>query len=319
MSSSQKYDKLLTNLLDADEKIKAIVVTLRNGLVIASKMRDKDTDEELVAATTSVFDIFMNRVKKDFGSANDFINLMTVDDNKFIFAAAGKDAILSIVATLEASDRKLKVYGEYIAKKIRSLVEHTPLDSTEIPQGVHLLANARSSSFPNGTFLKKVIFLGDARSGKSSIIKRYVENKFENTYLPTIGMQISEKSLQINQECKLDLKFWEMESQSHILSPLRKRFYSNTKLVFIIFDLTRRTTFLNLKKWVSIFSKNFHENVPIIILGNKADLPNHEVLPKDIEQLQKEMNTIIYSVSAKTEENIEDAFKFATHKIFNVI
>jgi small GTP-binding protein len=319
MSSSQKYEKILTNLLEADKKIKAIVVTLRNGLVIASKIRDADTDEELVAATTSVFDIFMNRVKKDFGSANDFINMMTVDANKFLFAAAGKDAILTIVANLEADDRKLKVYGGHVAKKIRSLVNHEPIDSTEIPQVIHLLANARSSSFPNGVFLKKVIFLGDARTGKSSIIRRYVENTFDTTYLPTIGMQISEKTLQMNKDCQLDLKFWEMESQSHMMSPLRKRFYSNSKLVFVIFDLTRRQTFTNLIKWINIFSKNFHENVPIIILGNKSDLPDHEVSQEDIKQLQKEMNTIIFSVSAKTNENIEDAFKFAAHKIFNVL
>ena len=319
MSSSQKYDELLTSLLNADDKIKAIVVTLRNGLVIASKMRDKDTDEELVAATTSVFDIFIDRVKKDFGSANDFINLMSVDDNKFLFAAAGKDAILSIVANLEAEDRKLKVYGGYVAKKIKALVEHEPIDSTSIPQVIHMLANARSSSLPNGTFMKKVIFLGEPRVGKSSIIKMYVENTFESTYLPTIGMQVSEKSLQMNRDCQLDLKFWEMESQSHTFSPLRKRFYSDTKLVFIIFDLTRKNSFDSLHKWLKILSANFHENVPIIILGNKSDLPNPEVLPEDIDQLQKEMNTIVFSVSAKTGENIEDAFKFAAHKIFNVI
>ncbi|MCK5344517.1 MAG: GTP-binding protein, partial [Candidatus Heimdallarchaeota archaeon] len=154
---------------------------------------------------------------------------------------------------------------------------------------------------------------------KSSIIKMYVEDTFESTYLPTIGMQVSEKTLQMNQDCQLDLKFWEMESQSHTFSPLRKRFYSDTKLVFIIFDLTRKNSFDSLHKWLKILSANFHENVPIIILGNKSDLPNPEVLPEDIDRLQKEMNTIVFSVSAKTGENIEDAFKFAAHKIFNVI
>ena len=318
MSQSQKYDELLTNLLESDEKIKAIVVTLRNGLVIASKMRDEDTSEDIIAATTSVFDIFINRIKKDFGSANDFINLMTVDQNKFVFAAAGEDAILSIVANIDASDKKLKVYGEHIAHKVKSLTEYEPID-TSIPQVIHLLANARSSSFPNGTFLKKVIFLGDSQVGKSSIIKMYVKKIFENTYLPTIGMQISEKSLQMSKECQLDFKFWEMESQSHIYSPLRERFYSNTKLAFIIFDLSRRNTFENLNKWIKILLKNFNENIPFIILGNKSDLPNHEVLPEDIEKLQKEMNSIIFSVSAKTNKNIEEAFKVAAHKIFNII
>jgi len=318
MSSSQNYDDLLTNLLKAEEKIKAIVVSLRNGLVIASKMRDEDTHEDIIAATTSVFDIFINRVKKDFGSANEFINLMTIDQNKFLFAAAGEKAILSIVADLEASDKKLKVYGEHIANKIKSLIEYEEID-TSIPQAIHLLANARSSSFPSGNFLKKVIFLGDSQVGKSSIIKKYVENEFDNTYLPTIGMQISEKTLNMSRDCQLKFKFWEMESQQHTFSPLRARFYSDTKLAFIIFDLTRRNTFENVRKWIKIFSQNFHEHVPFILLGNKSDLPNHEVSREDIEQLQKEMKSIIFSVSAKTNENIDDAFKFAAYKIFNVI
>ena len=74
-----------------------------------------------------------------------------------------------------------------------------------------------------------------------------------------------------------------------------------------------------MRKWIKIFSQNFHEHVPFILLGNKSDLPNQEVSREDIEQLQKEMNSIIFSVSAKTNENIDDAFKFAAYKIFNVI
>lgn len=318
MSIVQSYDELLTNLLESDKNIKGVVVSLRNGLVVASKIRDIDTDEDIVAATTSVFDIFIKRVKKDFGSANNFINVMTVDQNKFLFAATGKDAILSIVASLEADDKKLKIYGGHVAKKVSDLIEHEPVDTT-IPQVIHLLANARSSSFPNGNFIKKIIFLGDSQVGKSSIIKMYIEKIFDQKYIPTIGMNITEKSLKMNDDCHLDFKFWEMESQSHMFSPLRKRFYSDTSLAFIIFDLSRKITYENIQKWINILSKNFNEDVPFIILGNKADIPDSEVLQEDIEKLQKELKSLIFSVSAKNNDNIDEAFEFAAHKLFGII
>ncbi|MHA1519880.1 MAG: ADP-ribosylation factor-like protein [Promethearchaeota archaeon] len=318
MSITKTFDELLTNLLTADEDIKGIAVVLTNGLVVASKLRDEHTDEDLLAATTAVFDTFIKRVKKDFGAAENFINIMTVDDNKFLFAASGEHSILSIVANPNSDDKRLKVYGGYIAQKVPHVINRDPIDLS-IPQAIHLLANARSSSFPQGKFMKKVIFLGDGKVGKSSIIRRYVENLFQEYYLPTIGINITEKELKVNENCIVEFKIWEMESQSHKFSPLRGRYYSDTALAFIIFDLSRRETFENLSKWISMLSEMFNEEIPFIILGNKSDLTPQEISAEEILQKQSEINSIIFSVSAKTKQNIEEAFTFAAHRIFNVI
>lgn len=318
MSTSRNFDQLLSNLLTANEEIRAVAVVLRNGLVVASKLRDENTDEDLLAATTAVFDIFIKRVKKDFGSAENFINIMTVDDNKFLFAASGEEAILSIVAYPNADDKRLKIYGGYIAPKVTSLLNRETID-LEIPQAIHLMANARSSSFPAGTFIKKVIVLGDSKVGKSSIIKQFVDRVFPDYYLPTIGINIVEKSIQVSDKCRLDLKIWEMESQSHVYSPLKKRFYSDTALALIIFDLTRRETFENISHWIKHLNEQFNEAVPYIILGNKSDLEKFEISREEIENKQKEINSIIFTVSAKSNQNIDEAFNFAAHRIFNVI
>ena len=245
MSSTSKtdwFDQLISNLMEKNTDIISAAIVDQNGLIIHSKMRDEDTDDDVIAATTSVFDIFISRVKKEFGSAEDFVNIITVGENKFLFAAAGPDAILTLLAHERASDIPLKVLGNHIAKKIHSVLEGKHVDP-KIPAIVIAVANMRTGALPDGDYHAKIIVLGSPGVGKTSLIRRFVDNKFETSYVSTIGVDISRKTVRLNESCVVNESLWDIGGQWNALQPYRRKFNQGANFAFVVFDMYRRSTF----------------------------------------------------------------------------
>ena len=311
LSKSELFNQLISNLMKISPEIRATTIVDRDGLIIHSQMRDEDTDEDIIAATTSVFDIFINRVKKDFGSAEDFVNLMTVDENKFVFAAAGPNAILTILAQQHASDIPLKVLGNHIAKQVCSILEGKQIDP-KIPPIVSAVANMRSGSLPTGDYQIKIIVLGSPSVGKTSLIRRFVDNKFKDSYVSTIGVDITRKTLPLEENCIVSESLWDIGGQWNQLSPYRIRFYQGANFAFVVFDLTRKSTFENLQKWIDDLQKHTQTRIPLLLIANKADLTEEVDVDEELIKAFAEKLRCPYLItSALTGINVEAAFQFA--------
>ncbi|WP_455392595.1 Rab family GTPase [[Eubacterium] cellulosolvens] len=170
-------------------------------------------------------------------------------------------------------------------------------------------------------FKKKICLLGDASVGKTSLIKRYVHNEFDDKYITTLGANVSKKDMQLNilrkaQEplgVNLTLSIWDILGQKDESSMRTRPIYFNgTNGAIIVCDVTRKDTFNNITEWIqSIYKEN--PRIPIVILGNKIDLyRNAEVYYRDLERFARENNIPMFTTSAKSNTNVDKAFNKLT-------
>jgi len=114
---------------------------------------------------------------------------------------------------------------------------------------------------------KKILLLGDGAVGKTSLVRRFVAQKFDDRYIATIGVNVKKKRLE---EIGVKLMLWDIYGQK-MNESLHASNYSGADGAIIVYDLTRYDTFLNLDKWISeVFSVT--GNIPFVVLGNKFDL-----------------------------------------------
>ena len=160
-------------------------------------------------------------------------------------------------------------------------------------------------------YQKKVLILGDGEVGKTSLIKRFVVDKFDDKYILTIGSKVTAKALQIEINgtlIHLKLQIWDILGQKGY-----KKLYDSTfqgsKGVLLVADITRKDTLENLENyWIPTIQKVIG-NIPFVILANKSDLGKAAKFD-DIE-LKAFANTYkahSYNTSAKTGENVDLAF-----------
>ena len=162
-----------------------------------------------------------------------------------------------------------------------------------------------------GSFVFKIILVGDYGVGKSTSIHRFVENKFKANYVPTLGVQVTKKFIEINGN-NIDLMIWDLAGQDRY-AMVRQRFYTGTQGILMLYDVTRMSSLKNIKKWHIEVSK-FTEQIPIILIGNKIDLiEKKEVKTDDVNRFLEE-NSINVNLKIKTSAkdglNIDKAFHF---------
>ncbi len=156
----------------------------------------------------------------------------------------------------------------------------------------------------------KIIVIGPAGVGKSSLIRRFVEDKFSLQYKFTIGVDFITKTVEYDQEKKVRLLIWDIGGQDRFKS-LRRNFYDGTNGALLVFDLSRVQTFSKMKEWLSDMKQSIGKDIPVVIIGNKSDLISEigEVINRN-ESLQyaKNENCLYIETSAKEGDNVEDTF-----------
>lgn len=164
-------------------------------------------------------------------------------------------------------------------------------------------------------YLIKIIVIGDANVGKSSIIKVFEDKEWNNdSYATTIGVEFSSHHFTIENSI-LKMHLWDTAGQERFQS-ITDSYYKHSIGYILVFDLSERETFFNLKNWKSkIDSKCSEKNIGILV-GNKSDL-NKEVSKDEIAEFVKDNNLIYIETSAKKNINIDSIFKLLINEIYN--
>ena len=149
----------------------------------------------------------------------------------------------------------------------------------------------------------KIIFVGDAGVGKTTIIARITESPFNEVYEPSIGVDFMSKSIKYRGQ-NIKLQIWDTAGQEKYKG-LIPSYVRNSSIVFIVYDISSRTSFENVQNWIS-FVKNI-EKTTMILCGNKTDL-NREVETKEGEEVAEREGIKFFECSAKTNENIKYMF-----------
>ena len=159
-------------------------------------------------------------------------------------------------------------------------------------------------------YLFKLVIIGDASTGKSSLLRRYCENSFADRYVCTIGVDFQIKILKMHDQRIVKLQIWDTAGQERF-KVMTKSYYRSAKACLIVYDTTRRETFENVRVWAEQYSQsNPSSRQSVLILGNKKDLVDQrQVTTEEATRLAQEVGCQFFEVSAKEGgDEINDIF-----------
>ena len=162
----------------------------------------------------------------------------------------------------------------------------------------------------------KLIIIGDAGVGKSSILKRAVKNIFEESYQATIGFEFLLMHFQVN-DLKIKFQIWDTCGQEMYRS-LVQGFYHNTSLALLVYDINKKPTFESLDIWLKDLKQHTEQDLPVFIIGNKNDL-DRNVTEEEAKEFKK-VNNIVYfaECSAKRGYNVKEIFFEAAKYLYQI-
>ena len=153
----------------------------------------------------------------------------------------------------------------------------------------------------------KVVLLGDAGVGKSSLVLRFVTNSFDKYSESTIGASFMSKLLLVD-GAPIKYQIWDTAGQEkyHSLAPM---YYRGAAAAIIVYDITRAASFQTLKNWVRELQQLGPENIVLAICGNKSDLEDkREVSTAEAKAYAAEIGALFLESSAKLNKNVADVF-----------
>ena len=155
----------------------------------------------------------------------------------------------------------------------------------------------------------KIILIGDSKVGKTSIINQYINNEFTYNFISTIGQGKSRKTVTID-NTDFSIEVWDTAGQERY-SQLNKIFLKNSQIVILVYDITNKESFENLKtKWFEQIQSTLDLSLCVIgVAANKHDLYINEDIPFDEAKIFCDSkNAIIYETTATQSENINNLF-----------
>lgn len=161
----------------------------------------------------------------------------------------------------------------------------------------------------------KLVTLGEAAVGKTSLVNKYVTGKFQRDYHRTLGIDISTYDAKIGTYL-FKLLIWDLAGQD-IFRDLRTRYCQGASGGIVVFDLTRPQTLETAPRWVQAFRDAVGPEPLLILLGNKADLEkNRKITPEQGEKIASDLGLFQYKeTSAKTGQEVTEAFSTLAIKI----
>ncbi|XP_023022878.1 RAS oncogene family member Rab21 [Leptinotarsa decemlineata] len=162
----------------------------------------------------------------------------------------------------------------------------------------------------------KVVLLGEGCVGKTSLVLRYVEDKFNSKHMSTVQASFLNKKLSIDGN-RVNLSIWDTAGQEkfHALGPI---YYRSSNGAVLVYDITDEDSFQKVKSWVKELRKMLGTEISLIIVGNKSDLEkDRHVNLEEAESYAEKVKAIHYQTSAKLNQGVEEMFLALTQKMLD--
>ena len=167
-------------------------------------------------------------------------------------------------------------------------------------------------------FLYKILILGDSSVGKTCFLTRYADNTFQDVHMSTIGIDYKLKNVQMENGKIVKLQIWDTAGQDRFRS-ITKNYYKGANGIIVIFSVTDKRSFGNVKNWIHQIKAEVDEKVTIILVANKVDdEENREVTIEDGEELAHNFGLNFFECSAKTGANIISTFNELVKKMVEI-
>lgn len=164
------------------------------------------------------------------------------------------------------------------------------------------------------TVKSKLCLVGEKGVGKTSLIRRYVLDTFDDKYITTIGTKITKKEVvvsraELDTEVLVDMTIWDIMGEKGFRQLLKDAYFFGANGVLAVCDITRKKTLNDLDEWVDGV-ENVVGKIPIFVAVNKTDLTDEAQFSlKEVSQMAKAFDSEFLYTSAKTGEGVEECFK----------
>jgi len=160
---------------------------------------------------------------------------------------------------------------------------------------------------PEYDYLFKLLLIGDSGVGKSSLLLRFADNTFTESFISTIGVDFKIRTIDI-EGTTVKLQIWDTAGQERFRT-ITSSYYRGAHGIIVVYDITNQETFNNVQKWLQEIDRYACENVHKLLVGNKSDLVNERKVQYDqAAEFAASLNLIFLETSAKSSTNVEDAF-----------
>ncbi|XP_020649726.1 ras-related protein Rab-18-B [Pogona vitticeps] len=153
----------------------------------------------------------------------------------------------------------------------------------------------------------KLLLIGDSSVGKSSLLLRFTDNQFQPYLNPTIGVDFKVKKMVVR-DLPLQLAIWDTAGQERFRT-LTPSYYRGAHGVILVYDVTRRETFLALDSWLEELEMYTKKNVVKMLVGNKIDEPDREVERREGLLFAQKHSMLFVEASAKMRDGVQEAFE----------
>jgi len=166
-------------------------------------------------------------------------------------------------------------------------------------------------------YLFKFIVIGDTAVGKSCLLHRFIDNKFKKESTHTIGVEFGSKIIEVGGR-NVKLQIWDTAGQERFRSVTRS-YYRGAAGAILVYDITSRETYNHVASWLSDARSLANKDIAIILVGNKADLPNREVTFLEASRFAQENDLMFLETSALSGEGVEGVFFQCARSILSKI
>lgn len=258
---------------------------------------------------------------------------VTVSEPAHVEAATESEMTAGDQAQLKAAEDLLdKLFGEDsglselddVSKLIEEAEQVTtepsaPVTAIPVESAIVLEIRAREHKPPRPgaasdsySYLFKVMVTGEGAVGKTALVTRYTTGQFQKDYKTTIGSQFAVKLAYISPAesefaVGIKLQAWDVAGQARFKA-VRKMYYSGAAGLILVFDVTRRRSFVELQKWVEEADESVGQRIPIICIGNKIDLPDRAIPSDEAKKWAEDQGFVYMESSAKTGLGVSDMF-----------
>jgi len=166
-------------------------------------------------------------------------------------------------------------------------------------------------------FISKTVVIGDPAVGKTSLLKQFTTHQFQEKYLPTVGVNIVKEPIELEEkDATVNVMFWDIAGQPQFYM-LHKPYFKGADAIILVFDVTRSSTFSNVKNWYQTAVKFGLSGVPRILVANKIDLKeDRKIILPMIKHRADELNCPYLETSALTGKNVDLLFKNVAEMIY---
>src|SRR3990167_615667 len=166
--------------------------------------------------------------------------------------------------------------------------------------------------------LFKLVMLGDSGVGKTSLLVRYTDDSFAESFINTIGVDYKIRTVVINEKI-IKLQIWDTAGQERFRT-IASSYFRNANGLIMVFDLTDTQSFENIQYWLETVKRTTNNKMLKLLIGNKSDLVDKIVVTDEqIVEFSKVNELPFITTSAKSGENVVKAFEMLTISILKTV